>query len=82
MQQYNDPNDPRLKREKDQQALNTTDAGAGQGREGGDDSLADASPTEARADEKVIVNEQANNQIVNRPSQSEIDSSYQDVVNE
>lgn len=74
------PNDPRLKREKEQPLF--TDSENAMGREGGDDSLADANPTDQRADEKVIVNEQASNQTVNRPSQSEIDSSYQDVVNE
>ncbi len=39
-------------------------------REGGDDSLADSSPTDNRSDEKVIVNEQRENKTVNAPSQT------------
>ena len=39
-------------------------------REGGDDSLAEASPDDSRADEKVIVNEQRGNRTVNAPSQT------------
>jgi hypothetical protein len=39
------------------------------GREGGDDAL-DASPTDSRLDEKVIVNEQRSDKIVNAPAQS------------
>jgi hypothetical protein len=34
-------------------------------REGGDDALAETNPTDARADEKVIVNEQESNRTVN-----------------
>ena len=40
------------------------------GREGGDDSLAEASPTDPRDDEKVIVNEQREHKTVNTPSQT------------
>lgn len=40
------------------------------GREGGDDALTEASPTDERADEKVIVNQQRENQAVNAPSQT------------
>lgn len=78
------PNDPRLKR-----ALNQPPNGPGDnineqaaGCEGGDDSLSNIRPTDDRADEKVIVNSQQAQQTVNRPSQSEIDGSYSDVVNE
>lgn len=39
-------------------------------REGGDDALAESSPTDDRSDEKVIVNEQRENKIVNAPSQT------------
>ncbi|MGZ8543888.1 MAG: hypothetical protein ACXWV0_01265 [Flavisolibacter sp.] len=39
-------------------------------REGGDDNLADSSPTDNRSDEKVIVNEQRENKTVNAPSQT------------
>ena len=50
-------------------------------REGGDDSLADASPTDSRADEKVIVNEQRENKTVNAPSQTAANTS-EDVSND
>ena len=39
-------------------------------REGGDDALAESSPTDNRSDEKVIVNEQRANKTVNAPSQT------------
>ena len=39
-------------------------------REGGEDSLAETSPNDTRADEKVIVNEQRENKTVNAPSQT------------
>jgi hypothetical protein len=39
-------------------------------REGGDDSLAEASPYDSRDDEKVIVNAQRENKTVNTPSQT------------
>jgi hypothetical protein len=44
-------------------------------REGGDDSLAESSPTDNRSDEKVIVNEQRENKIVNAPSQTAANTS-------
>ncbi len=44
-------------------------------REGGDDSLAESSPTDSRSDEKVIVNEQRENKIVNAPSQTAVNTS-------
>ena len=44
-------------------------------REGGDDSLAESSPTDNRSDEKVIVNEQRENKIVNAPSQTAVNTS-------
>ncbi|WP_121356526.1 hypothetical protein [Flavisolibacter nicotianae] len=40
-------------------------------REGGDDALAETNPEDSRLDEKVIVNTQSENKIVNAPSQSE-----------
>lgn len=52
------------------------------GREGGDDALAEGNPTDPRADEKVIVNEQESNRILNRPSQTELGRSSDDVVND
>lgn len=50
-------------------------------REGGDDALAETNPTDTRADEKVIVNEQESNHIVNRPSQTEMGRGGEDIVN-
>jgi len=44
-------------------------------REGGDDALAESSPTDNRSDEKVIVNEQASNKTVNAPSQTAANTS-------
>ena len=44
-------------------------------REGGDDALAESSPTDDRSDEKVIVNEQRENKIVNAPSQTAVNAS-------
>lgn len=40
------------------------------GREGGDDSLVNSSPTDSRSDEKVVVNEQRADKVVNGPSQT------------
>jgi hypothetical protein len=54
------------------------------GREGGDDSLVDSSPTDSRSDEKVVVNEQRANKTVNAPSQTAAHtsegSSYDDEI--
>lgn len=55
-------------------------------REGGDDALANTEPTDARADEKVIVNEQRENKTINGPSQTAVNTSENagsenDVVN-
>ncbi|HVG42100.1 MAG TPA: hypothetical protein VM888_10865 [Chitinophagaceae bacterium] len=44
-------------------------------REGGEDSVERISPTDSRADEKVIVNEQREHKIVNAPSQTADNSS-------
>lgn len=40
-------------------------------REGGDDALAETDPSNSRLDEKVIVNEQSEQKIVNSPSQTD-----------
>ena len=45
------------------------------GREGGDDSLVNSSPTDSRSDEKVVVNEQRGDKIVNEPSQTAVNTS-------
>jgi len=54
------------------------------GREGGDNSLANSSPTDSRSDEKVVVNEQRSDKIVNGPSQTAANtsegSSYDDEI--
>ena len=52
-------------------------------REGGSDSLAEAAPTDSRADEKVIVNRQQEDKVVNNNSatnseQNTIDNSPAD----
>lgn len=44
-------------------------------REGGDDALAETNPSDSRLDEKVIVNEQKENKIVNSPSQTDVHTS-------
>ena len=46
-------------------------------REGGDDSLAEASPYDSRDDEKVIVNTQREDKTVNIPSQTAANTSEQ-----
>jgi hypothetical protein len=51
-------------------------------REGGDDSLAEASPYDYRDDEKVIVNEQRENKTVNRPSQTAVNASEEGASDE
>lgn len=58
--------------------------GDNNGREGGDDSLVNSSPTDSRSDEKVVVNEQRANKTVNAPSQTAANtsegSSYDDEI--
>lgn len=44
-------------------------------REKEDDSLENANPSDSRADEKVIVNEQTSNKTVNAPSQTAVNTS-------
>lgn len=41
-------------------------------REGGDDAIAERNPSDSRMDEKVIVNEQSSQKIVNAPSQTDV----------
>jgi hypothetical protein len=45
--------------------------------EGGEDSIENLSPTDSRADEKVIVNEQRESKAVNIPSQTAVNLSEQ-----
>ena len=49
-------------------------------REGGDDALAESSPTDPRSDEKVIVNEQRSDQVVNAPSGGAQTNSSEEVL--
>ena len=44
-------------------------------REGGDDAWAESSPQDERSDEKVIVNDQRGNKIINGTSQTEANPS-------
>lgn len=62
------PRDPREKRQD--RTGETTQPDMTPRREGGDDALAESSPTDSRSDEKVIVNEQRANKTVNAPSQT------------
>jgi len=54
---------------------NRKEASDANGREGGDDSLVNSSPTDSRSDEKVVVNEQRSDKIVNGPSQTAVNTS-------
>jgi hypothetical protein len=60
---------PKTKKQKE-----TFDSNAN-GREGGDDSLVNSSPTDSRSDEKVVVNTQRENKIVNAPPQTAANTS-------
>jgi hypothetical protein len=62
------PRDPREKKDADPTFSSQPDMTPR--REGGDDALAESSPTDSRSDEKVIVNEQRANKTVNAPSQT------------
>ena len=78
--QQDPPKDPRKK-----QQPGKPDSNAGNEREGGEDAL-QASPTDSRLDEKVIVNEQRSDKIVNSPAQaatndSESTSNDEEIVN-
>ena len=61
---------PRDPKEKNRGAMKSQELENLGVREGGDDNLADSSPTDSRSDEKVIVNEQRANKTVNAPSQT------------
>lgn len=71
----NQPNNPRHTQDKNGKQPLFTSTDETQKREGGDDSLANASPVDSRADEKVIVNEQVSNKVVNAPSQTGVNAS-------
>jgi hypothetical protein len=71
MNNGNNPRDPREKREPSYDV----EPDATPRREGGDDAIAESSPTDSRLDEKVIVNEQRGNKTVNAPSQTGVHTS-------
>jgi len=56
IQNLSTPPDPRRKKGEPEVMPDVTPR-----REGGDDALAESSPTDSRSDEKVIVNEQMSN---------------------
>jgi hypothetical protein len=64
------PKDPREKKDLEAGTNYETEPDLTPRREGGEDSVESISPTDIRADEKVIVNEQREHKIVNAPSQS------------
>ncbi|HEX6334207.1 MAG TPA: hypothetical protein VFZ78_08260 [Flavisolibacter sp.] len=64
--QNDPPKDPRKNNERRGEMADSTPR-----REGGDDALAESSPTDIHSDEKVIVNEQRENKVVNTPSQTD-----------
>ena len=80
---YNQPDPPKDPRKK--QDPGKPDPGTGNERDGGDDAL-QSSPTDSRLDEKVIVNEQRSEKIVNTPAQgaandSESQGNDEEIVN-
>lgn len=83
MKLYEPPRDPRNK--KKERAGAPVQPEQSTGRESGDD-LTESSPTDIHSDEKVIVNEQRGNKLVNGPSQtapntSEGNSNDEEIVN-
>ena len=65
----NEPNGPRNKEDNTKSTFETRPDVTPR-REGGDDALAEKDPTNSRLDEKVIVNEQRSDKIVNSPAQA------------
>lgn len=82
MKQNEPPKVPRPKKGEQGYDKKGTDAPQ---REGGDESLTESSPTDSRLDEKVIVNEQRSDKIVNgapqtSPNTSERSGSDEEIV--
>jgi len=75
MDRPTDPKDPKEKR--DLEAGNNYETMPDQTprSEGGEDSVERISPTDSRADERVIVNEQREHKTVNAPSQTAANTS-------
>ncbi|HEV7331340.1 MAG TPA: hypothetical protein VGN63_09900 [Flavisolibacter sp.] len=65
-----DPRDPKKNKDNTASTFETRPDQTPR-REGGDDALAETNPSDSRLDEKVVVNTQSENKIVNTPSQSE-----------
>lgn len=79
-------NDPRKPKDAKPQHMYDIPMNANTNRNGGDDELANSSPNDERSDEKVIVNEQRSDKIVNTPAQtaantSETKGSDEEIVN-
>lgn len=64
------PNGPRNKEDNTKSTFETRPDETPR-REGGDDALAETNPSDSRLDEKVVVNTQSEQKIVNAPSQTE-----------
>lgn len=67
---HTDPKDPKRKKDNTGSTFETRPDQTPR-REGGDDALAETNPSDGRMDEKVVVNTQSENKIVNTPSQSD-----------
>lgn len=67
----NNPNNGPRNKEDNTKSTFETQPDVTPRREGGDDALAETNPSDSRLDEKVVVNEQSEQKIVNSPSQTE-----------
>lgn len=67
---HTDPKEPKHKKDNTGSTFETRPDQTPR-REGGDDALAETNPSDSRMDEKVVVNSQSENKIVNTPSQSD-----------
>jgi len=67
----NNPNNGPRNKEDNTRSTFETQPDVTPRREGGDDALAETNPSDSRLDEKVVVNEQSEQKIVNSPSQTE-----------
>ncbi|MDQ3277023.1 MAG: hypothetical protein M3Q06_01770 [Bacteroidota bacterium] len=76
-----EPNGPKQKQDNTSSTFETRQDETPR-REGGDDALAETNPTDSRMDEKVVVNTQRENKIVNTPSQSDPHLSGENRVDE
>jgi hypothetical protein len=67
----NNPNHGPRNKEDNNKQTSETKPDTTPRREGGDDALSERNPLDSRMDEKVIVNEQSEQKIVNSPSQTD-----------